>query len=356
MTAPGGEADDERTRFVGGLPAMPWGKAERVDRTRYAPSPDRGDQGPLAASSAPPSGASRSPTANASPGLRWWVLSGVLVLALTLAGIAILQWSTITDPPAPASPGSGRAALPPRQDTLPPAERARRIVDSALPSVYCSWLSMTGAQARAQAVSIGFTGVSGDPAQSQAEIARSLRAAGIANANLDFEDVAPVTQAGCAVLDTYRQVRDPQGAQISVPQRQFEMRMQPEGTPYAGTMAANAIVDLDAGPPDRDLALIGFEPSGLFTMLVTDKAMLKRLIEERAALIEEMPDGTYRMRIDLDHAGWSGLILVTGKAPFPEAVVTPPVGQRGPDWREAFLAAAIANDWRAQMVWFKSVE
>ena len=65
--------------------------------------------------------------------------------------------------------------------------------------------------------------------------------------------------------------------------------------------------------------------------------------------------GRYRLAIDLDHEGWSGIILVTGRGPFPPDTVAPPIGARGPSWQQEFLAAAAEREWRVEMAWFQSV-
>jgi hypothetical protein len=48
-------------------------------------------------------------------------------------------------------------------------------------------------------------------------------------------------------------------------------------------------------------------------------------------------------------------MLVTGTGPFPEELVAPPIGSRGPAWQQRFLAAAAERGWRVEMVWFESV-
>ena len=66
-------------------------------------------------------------------------------------------------------------------------------------------------------------------------------------------------------------------------------------------------------------------------------------------------DGRYKLKIDLDHQGWSGIILISGRGPFGRDLVAPQIGARGPSWQNEFLSAAAAGQWKVEMVWFESV-
>ena len=63
----------------------------------------------------------------------------------------------------------------------------------------------------------------------------------------------------------------------------------------------------------------------------------------------------YELHIDADHEGWSGVILISGQGPFPQEVVAPPVGARGPTWQQQFLSMAAERGWRVEMIWYESV-
>jgi eukaryotic-like serine/threonine-protein kinase len=235
-------------------------------------------------------------------------------------------------------------------------ESAQGVLDVTLPEVGCTWLSVNDLREAGGTVSIDFRGISGAPADTQEMIARRLSSAGIKRANLDFNGVAPMTQAGCSALDTFRQVRDTGMRRLTVPQRQFEMRIQPSGSNYAGKLAANAVVELNADLANRDFALLSMGPTGELIMLAKDKAQFREIYENKLALIEETGPDRYRMGIDLDREGWSGLLLITGEGPFPEDIVAPPAGQRDADWRSAFARTAADRDWLTQTVWFKAAK
>ncbi len=57
-----------------------------------------------------------------------------------------------------------------------------------------------------------------------------------------------------------------------------------------------------------------------------------------------------------DHQGWSGMLLLTGKGPFDPALVAAPAAKRGADWSDRFRKAAAAGGWKAEMVWYRTVD
>ncbi|QNE32463.1 serine/threonine protein kinase [Sphingomonas sp. NBWT7] len=236
-------------------------------------------------------------------------------------------------------------------------QRSRAVIEAALPSVSCTWLSITNITERQRGVDIALTGVAGDPAQAQDEIADTLRQQGTAARAIDFADVSLITPAGCAALDAFRQIRATGANRLSVPQRRFEMRPQPPESAYAGKIAANAIVSVAVADPSLDFALLGVEPSGRIDPVIPSRRAFAETVRQskNGVPITDLGGDRYRMQIDLDHAGWSGLLLVTGKGPFDEAVLAPPLGSRGSEWQNRLATLAGERGWRAEMVWFESV-
>jgi eukaryotic-like serine/threonine-protein kinase len=237
-----------------------------------------------------------------------------------------------------------------------PVQMAREAIDSTLPSVSCTWLNVTKVEKQGDRMLVALTGVAGNPAAAQNEVSRALGAAKIQNAEINFDEVAPITQSGCAALDTYRQIRVPDARHLSVAQRSFEMRLQPAGTAYPGENAANAIITLNVGDPKSDFTLIGLEPSGVITQLIPSREAFEATRKQNATFATDLGGDRFRLQIDLDHQGWSGLLLLTGKPPFAKATVAPDLGARGPDWRNSFVSTAANSNWQADMVWFKSVD
>ncbi len=282
------------------------------------------------------------------------IVGGVVAGALALAAAG--GWFMMNrggEEPAPV-PGPGPSIPAPPDD---PTAAARNAINSVLPSVTCTWLDIGSIQASGDGVMVAMRGVAGDADAAQAEVARALGAAGVQNARLDFGDVAPINAGGCAALDTYRQIRASSDYHLSVGQPRFEMVMQPPGSPYAGEEAANAVINFNFGNPSLDFAILGIEPSGAIATLIPSRSDFEAVLAQSVDGRPIANDGgdRYRLNIDLDHEGWSGIIMLTGRGPFPPDVAAPPVGSRGPDWQQQFLSAAAQGNWRAEMVWFQSV-
>ncbi len=232
-------------------------------------------------------------------------------------------------------------------DDAPPGDPeavARSAINSALPSVTCTWLDIGSVQSGDGSLRVAMKGVAGDGRAAQQELMRALSGAGLQNVTVGFGDVAPITPAGCAALDTYRQVRASSDYRLSIPQTRYPM-----GSP--------ANLEFDLSDVSRDFALLGIEPSGAITMLIPNRAAfeteVRRSVDGRP--IADLGNGRYRLSINVTHQGWSGFILVSGQGPFDRDLVAPPFGSRGPSWQQEFLSAASRGNWRVEMAWFESV-
>ena len=282
---------------------------------------------------------------------RHWIVAAALAAVLL---VAVAGWAVLSRGGASHEVGHSSSPLA----AADPVTRAGNAINAALPSVSCTWLRVVDLTSDGTRTKIALTGVAGSPSAAQTEIDRALVAQGVTNNSIDFAQVSPINQSGCAALDAYRQVRAPAGNRLSVAQRQFEMRLQPPGSAYAGAIAAAAIVTIAIGDPARDLALVGLEPSGKIDMLIPSRAVFVQQVKasQKGVPITDLGNDRYRLEIDLDHEGWSGLLLVTGKGPFDPAVVAPPLGARGIDWRDRLVSLAAQRGWEADMIWFRSVD
>jgi hypothetical protein len=292
----------------------------------------------------------------------------LLIILAVLAGFAALVaagwYATGGDfglggPATDDESGSAVVKAAPPLVNRSPAESARATIDAVLPSVPCSWLDI-GAIAEGSPPRVTMRGVAGNKSAAETEIGRALASAGLADVRPEFRDVATIAAGGCAALDAFRQFRRQRGAgeagALAVTRTRFEMVTQVDGR-YAGRAAANAVVDLDAADRSLDFTLLGIAPSGAITQLLADRGQFNEALAQSVGgrPVSDLGDGRYRLHIDLDHQGWSGLLLISGRGPFPPAMVAPEIGARGPDWRDRFVEAAGNLGWQTDMVWFESV-
>jgi len=190
-------------------------------------------------------------------------------------------------------------------------------------------------------------GVAGNSEDAQRIIGQALSRAGLANAQLQFGDVATITPAGCAALDTYRQVRNSASRRISASQTRYELAPMGEGGQLGGT----AVIEIDTAGAE-DFALVGIEPTGEITTLVPNRQAFLQAMAQSNNRITDEGNGRYRVNIDVTHDRWSGLLLLTGTG-LDAGLIAPPIGGRGPDWQGQFLQAASNGGWRGDMVWFQ---
>ncbi|MDO7843821.1 serine/threonine-protein kinase [Sphingomonas immobilis] len=315
----------------------------------------------LTRSAAPPA----PPPVPESGGPNKGLLIGGGVAALAIAGAA--GWFLLSGKPA-ATGGAGAGGTAAQQvaENRDPIEVARSVIDATLPSVSCTWLSIVDIAKSDRGPLVKLTGVAGNPSAAQTEISRALAQQKIEGANIDFEEVSPITQSGCAALDTYRQIRAPTTSRLTTPQRKFEMRMQPNDpsqSGYPGENAATVVMNINVADPKADFALVGVEPSGVIDgeflgpdAGVIGRPQLQKFAKDMPRLVTDQGGDKYRMQLDVNHAGWSGVLLLTGKGPFPKDLIGPQLGARGPDWTNKFVSTAAAQGWQAEMVWFKTVD
>jgi serine/threonine-protein kinase len=227
---------------------------------------------------------------------------------------------------------------------------ARVAINQAMPSVECSWLDIAGMQA-GEPLAIRMTGVAGNPVAARTQISQAVTTAGVTNPAVNVDDVAIIRPQGCSVLQTFGKVRTTGEKHLSVPQREFEMMPQPAGSQYP--VASKAQVTLQP-PEGKDLSLLGIEPNGTLSELLPSRQALDQAVAD--GLIEQTGPGEYRVSIDMDHTGWSGLVLLVGDGPFDKAVTQPALDARSEEWQNNFVATASERDWKSEMLWFKSVD
>jgi len=228
----------------------------------------------------------------------------------------------------------------------------RAALAAALPSVGCTWLDVADVRQQGAGTEVALRGVAGRPAEAQRQIAQALAGKDLKNTKFDLRDVATIEASECGPLDALRQIRDPAGMHMRVEQPQLEMAKMTAGN-LAGKVGATAALDFDfsdfGANPGQEAALFGVQPSGKISLLTAERAELV------GAGTATGPD-RYRLTIDVDHPGWSGLLLLTGRKPFDSGLLAGEPGSRTGDWSQRFLAAAKERGWKAEMAWFNAVD
>lgn len=260
------------------------------------------------------------------------------VLALTMIG-----GGDETTPPIDSAAAPGEA--PPPAD---PMATARAVMEAGLPSVPCTWLDLVDSSAAGNSISLTFRGVAGKPAEAQGMLGKLLAAKGLQAGSINFNDVSPIDARECGPLEAFRQIREAGASRLSVAQRSFEMIKLGD---TAGEIGAKAVIQLDLNGFSSDLALVGVEGSGEMTQLVTQRSDITDNPD-----IEQPQPGNYRFTLNTTHTGWSGILMLTGKGPFDQSLLSGPAGSRGADWPAKFLAQAQQRGWKAEMVWYRTVD
>ncbi|MEP7222688.1 MAG: protein kinase [Novosphingobium sp.] len=262
---------------------------------------------------------------------------GAVLLALAAAGAWYSSGSApkgggVAVESAPGASGDAVAA-------------SRTALASGLGSVGCTWLDITDIDPAGNGVSIALHGVAGHPAEAQRQIGQLLAARQVTVSALDFHNVSPIDATECGAIDALRQIRDTTGGRISVAQQQFELTRSAPG----GPLAAKVVVNFDFGNAPPEMALFGVQPSGKISQLTTQRS-------ELIAGSEDLGGGHYRLTLDVDHTGWSGLMLLSGKGPFDGGLTSASAGAHAGDWQQRFLQTARERGWKSEMVWFKTVD
>lgn len=267
-----------------------------------------------------------------------------VVLLIGVGGYLATRPAAPTTDAGAGDAASSAAVVPPAD----PAAAARGALDRGLSSVACTWLEVAAITPEQGGLAVALRGVAGRPAEAQGQIARLLADAGVGSANLDFGDVSPIEPSECGPLEAFRQIRAASGSAMTAAQRQFEMAKLDTGN-FSGQVGAKAVVNFNLNDTSKEYALFGLEPSGVIQQVTRSTA-------ELAAGSDALGANQYRLTLDVNHTGWSGLLLLSGKRPLEAGFVGGAAGQRGDAWKQKFLAAAAAGGWKAEMVWFKTVD
>lgn len=229
-----------------------------------------------------------------------------------------------------------------------PLKLAQGALDGGLSQVSCSWLDVSDLQVQGKDVALAVKGVAGRPVEAQNEIGKLLSAQGLRAASIDFTDVSQISPSDCGPIEAFRQIRAKGAAHLSVPQVAFEMAPNPD---QGGALESKAVVNLDLNGVQGGFALVGLEDNGKMTYI---PELTRETIADTGTEIGAT--GRYSLPFGTSHKGWSGIIMLYGKGPFDASLLSGTTASRGTDWPQRFLAAAKAQGWQSEMVWYRSVD
>jgi hypothetical protein len=272
-------------------------------------------------------------------------------LALVLAGAAALFMMNgpASQPGGPGAAASDDINAPPLPPPADPVATARTVVEASFKAMPCSWLTLTDVQAQGNKVSLNLIGVSGKSAEALDRIERLLRRNGMVASSIDFSDVSPITANMCRPLEAINQIRSDEGGHLDVAQRKFEMDILPASAgQYSGRLGAAAVFNINLDKLNEEMSLVGLDEAGEMAQITRTKA-------ELVANAEAIRPNQYRFTLYTTNTGWSGIMMLYGKPPI-DANLTGTSKERGIDWADKFLATARKNGWKAEMVWYRSVD
>jgi hypothetical protein len=289
---------------------------------------------------APPAGSAPRTPARASRLL--WSLGALGLLLALVGGFIFFQRRPAPDQAAPPAAVTADAG----------PDRIRGIVETALPGVRCAWLDLVEAQMTNGAARISVSGVAGNPASAQADIAEAVQQSGLPVADIDQRQVAPVSPAVCRALDAFRPFKaaTSSGARLTSAQREYELM------PYQGLARpeARAVIQMAIHDPGQDFALFGIEPSGKVVTIAANRAAFTG---PGNTLVERRPNDNFVMTLrTFEVQGWTGIVLLTGRPPFEADLIESTPAEQGQDWQTRIRQAGRERDWRAEMVWYRVVD
>lgn len=270
------------------------------------------------------------------------VLAGVGgVAALMVVGAG---WYALRPAP-PAVQGPAVAAA--SNVSLPALDAA---VQGVLPQLSCSWMTVETARDGA-----GYTmravGVAGSPLEAENGLLKAAQKLGV-EPGTDFSGVVRIDPSYCPVLDELAKFRAPPPERMTRKQPEYELETMAQGE-YAGQIGTRVVTDLALDGISSDYSLYSIETSNVITQFVANRSILPANVN--GSTIQKLP-GIENYRLDIEtnaKPGWAGIVLLTGKGGFTPTALSDLTTAAG---KAAFEQKARANDWKAQIVWYKFVD
>lgn len=248
----------------------------------------------------------------------------------------------------PASPAAQAPAVAaPPNVSLASLDAA---VQGVLPQLSCSWMTVETARDGA-----GYTmravGVAGSPLEAENGLLKAAQKLGV-EPGTDFSGVVRIDPSYCPVLDELAKFRAPPPERMTRKQPEYELETMAQGE-YAGQIGTRVVTDLALDGISSDYALYSIETSNVITQFVPNRSFLPANVN--GSTIQKLPGiDNYRLDIETNaKPGWAGIVLLTGKGGFTATALSDLTTAAG---KAAFEQKARANDWKAQIIWYKFVD
>ena len=230
------------------------------------------------------------------------------------------------------------------------ANVAKSVLTAGLGGARCSWLDVLDAKSDGGSVNVFLRGVAGAPDEVKASIGRLLDNQGLKAGTLDFNDVFAIGPNYCTAIDAFRQIRDPKQHRIDVSQREYVMGVLGQGADKeAGKRGSPVVITVNTNDIDGEIALAGIEQDGKMTLIARSKSDI-------TSAGEMTSPGVYQFTLNTTDAGWKGVVMLWGKAPFDEAQLDGGNDIHNDAWSGRFLGAARNGNWKSDMIWYRVID
>ncbi|MGF7150019.1 serine/threonine-protein kinase [Sphingomonas zeicaulis] len=299
------------------------------EKTLFAPV------SPPPSPTAPP----RLPVAPRKPARRWHRRAPLLAAPLALG---LLAWGATRGDKGTPEPEASPVVAAPVQAA------GSSHVALAYPDVACSWLSWSGGDGAAPALS----GVAADPAAA-ASAAFAKAGAGALPGAPDGSGIQPLDPRQCAAVDGLRRFRAIEGdgpPPLLPEQPSFERSGDAPGCP-AGSQA-RPVITLAPPDPSRDFALLAIQPTGQARVISRSRVELEALARSQPDRVGRLPDGRVRVTLCEPMLGANGVAMIEANG-APDLGATRGGGMLpGQAFLQALERTASAQQWSTRVAWF----
>jgi serine/threonine protein kinase len=296
---------------------------------------------------APDGDPGESETATRRP-LNGKLVAGGVAAAVVVVGLGFALLSSQKKPDLPPVQPAANAPATPN------ALRAEQAIATALPTVPCSWLTVSRGQSADGSGNIKVSGTAGDPVAANRTVASAAQSAGASGLQIDTTEILQADQASCPLLDTVGKFAGPRTAAPSLlaQQARFEIDRGIQGCP-TGLWAQSMITV--APDPAKGFSLIAIQPNGRLQQFAANRDQFTALASRNPDLYKDLGGGRYRVSMCQNAPGLSGVLMIEGAAPFDIGLRPGALERPKRDFAAHLRQVAQEKGWTMQMAWFQVV-